>query len=780
MTRVKVMIAVSVALAVAGLIVWRGLRREPTAGSGESGRSGAGREATSATSAACAQCHPEQHRRWQGSHHQLAMQPAEEATVLADFGGARFTYAGVTSTFFRRDGKYLVRTDGSDGRLQDYEVSYTFGVTPLQQYLIALPGGRLQALSIAWDSRPKSEGGQRWFHLYPRERIASDDELHWTQPAQNWNFMCAECHSTDVRKRYVAAEDRYETTWAELNVACEACHGPGSAHVAWAERANRGGAGAADHGLIVKMDRRAARLWAMDAGTGIARWAGSAPPGRGEVEACGRCHARGSPIAEPYVHGRPLADTHRVSLLEEGLYHADGQIQDEVYEYGSFLQSRMYASGVTCSDCHDPHSLKLRAPGNAVCAGCHLPERFDTPAHHHHKAGSPGALCVSCHMPGRTYMVVDPRRDHSLRVPRPDVSQRLGTPEACTGCHRNRTPRWAADVLGKWYGPTRWTRPHYGDTLQLGRQGGPGAGPALAALARDGTAPAIVRATALALLLRRPTQGLEPAVRTGLADGDPLVRAAAAGALEALPPEVARPLGLPLLADPVRSVRIEAARSLAGVPASQLTGEERERLDRGLAEYRAAQLVNSDRPWAHLNVALVEGRRGSPERAEAALRDALRLDRRFVPAYVNLADLMRARGRDDDGERLLRTGLSLARDNADLLHALGLLHARQRRIDEALRALGRAAELRPDIPRFAYVYAIALNSTGRADRALAVLEAIHRRHPGDVEVLLALVTINRDRGALAAAREWARQLAPLAPGQPEIQRLLRELGVPPA
>ena len=412
--------------------------------------------------------------------------------------------------------------------------------------------------------------------------------------------MCAECHSTDLRKRYVAAEDRYETTWAELNVSCEACHGPGSAHVAWAERTKRGGAvGTAEkRGLIVKMDRRAARRWAMNPGTGIAQWAGTASPGRGEVEACGRCHARRSTIVEPYVHGRPLADTHRAALLDEGLYHADGQIRDEVYEYGSFLQSKMYARGVTCSDCHDPHSLRLRASGNAVCATCHLTDRFDTPAHHHHKTGSAGAQCVNCHMPTKTYMIVDPRRDHSLRVPRPDLSARLGAPDACTGCHKDRTAAWADEAIARWPGASRRGTPHYGEAIALGRRGGPGAQQALSGLARDAAAPAIARATALTLLGARSGGGARATVEAGLGDADPLVRAAAMGALEGAGPEIARSLGFRLLADPVLSVRLEAARVLAGLPANQLTGEERERLERGVAEYRAAQLVNADRPWA--------------------------------------------------------------------------------------------------------------------------------------------------------------------------------------
>src|SRR5262245_5255049 len=184
---------------------------------------------------ACAGCHPQEHVRWSASDHARAMQMASEATVLGDFGDRRLSHAAITSTFFRRGGKFMIRTDGPDGKLADFEIKYTFGLRPLQQYLIELPGGRLQALSIAWDARSREAGGQRWFHLYPNERIDFRDELHWTRRQQNWNYMCADCHSTNVRKNYDAAADRYATTWSEINVACEACHGPGSLHVSRAE-----------------------------------------------------------------------------------------------------------------------------------------------------------------------------------------------------------------------------------------------------------------------------------------------------------------------------------------------------------------------------------------------------------------------------------------------------------------------------------------------------------------------------------------------------------------
>ena len=221
------------ALLLAGLVLL------PSCGSREEGstleEAGSTPEATYVGREACSSCHSTENRLWEGSHHDLAMQVADKFTVLGDFDDATFTYNDITSTFFQRGGKFFIRTDGPDGNLEDYEIAYTFGAVPLQQYLIEFPDGRYQVSSLCWDTRPAEEGGQRWFHLYPDAAIDHEDELHWTSPNQNWNFMCAECHSTDLKKRFLANEKRFDTTYSEINVSCEACHGPGSLHVEWAD-----------------------------------------------------------------------------------------------------------------------------------------------------------------------------------------------------------------------------------------------------------------------------------------------------------------------------------------------------------------------------------------------------------------------------------------------------------------------------------------------------------------------------------------------------------------
>jgi Tfp pilus assembly protein PilF len=736
--------------------------------------------------AKCAGCHPKEAEAYRGSDHARAMEPATAESVLGDFDNARFTHRGATSTFFRRDGRFFVRTDGPDGKPGDFPVAYTFGADPLQQYLVPFPDGRLQALGMAWDSRPKAQGGQRWFHLYPRERLTPSDPLHWTGREQTWNVQCAECHSTDLQKHYDLGRKGYDTRWAELTVSCEACHGPGAAHVAWAEArpagAPRAPAGAT--GLVVRLGAFGAEgRWIMkDLDRGVAEWSGPARSAA-EVEMCARCHARRRAIVDPYPYGKPFLDTHVPALLEAGLYHADGQILGEVYEYGSFVQTRMFRAGVTCADCHDPHGLAPRRGGNAVCTPCHHPARFDVPSHHRHRPGSEAARCVACHMPARTYMQVDPRRDHSFRVPRPDLSVALGTPDVCTGCHRERSAAWAAAQVVAWHGRTgRARRPHFAPALDAGRRGLPTAGTALAALAIDAEQPGIARATALALLPEYLSAASMPAVEAALGDGDPLVRAAAVGALEALAPEVRVRLAAPRLRDPVRAVRLAAAHALADTARSALETAQQADFERALAELIASEAVNADRPEAHVNLATLSARLGRPADSESELRTALVLDPGFVPALVNLADLFRAQGRDADGERFLEGALRAVPDSAEVLHSLGLLRVRQGRRSEALDLLRRAAERRPESVRFAYVYAVARHSTGDAAGAIATLEAAHRRRPASRDVLVALVTYLREQGDARAALGYAERLRTLAPEDPGVRGLVeslrREAGAP--
>ena len=392
----------------------------------------------------CAECHAQQAQDWQGSDHDRALDLATPDTVLGDFNDQRFERNGITSRMFRRGDEFFVETEGPTGQTEVFRVKYALGVRPLQQYMVELPGGRVQVLRISWDSTKNV-----WFYVPPpdvvEEKLEPGDPLHWTGAGQNWNHTCADCHSTDLHKAFDLSTESYHTSYAEIDVSCESCHGPGSLHVELAEAKSL--------------------FWDRRIGYGLAQLKGK--DAKPQLDACARCHSRRQQLKEDYVAGSELLDHYEPSLLHEGLYHSDGQILDEVYVYGSFLQSKMHREGVRCTDCHDPHTTELKFPGNRLCSQCHLPGKYDVPAHHHHPVDSPGASCVECHMPETTYMVVDPRRDHSIRVPRPDLSVELGTPNACNRCHTKTEEDAGARLWCEPAGLGRKRAPGVGDGHQL-------------------------------------------------------------------------------------------------------------------------------------------------------------------------------------------------------------------------------------------------------------------------------------------------------------------------
>ncbi|MDH4125850.1 MAG: tetratricopeptide repeat protein [Gammaproteobacteria bacterium] len=696
------------------------------------------------------------------------MQEADETTVLGDFDKAAFDYYGSETLFYRDNGRFMVRTANAGGQAENFQVTHTFGISPLQQYLVELPHGRLQALPFAWDTRAASEGGQRWFHLYPQENIASGDELHWTGRLQNWNYMCAECHSTNLRANYDAASDSFATSWSEIDVSCEACHGPASLHVAEASN----GSFSSSKGLQLSLDDHGRASWQMNMQTGIAERTELALLQTRQPEACGRCHSRRGVISSNYEFGKPLADTHRVALLDSELYFDDGQIRDEVYVYGSFVQSRMYRAGVTCSDCHDPHSLQLLSgPGSEpsdVCARCHLAEKFSTATHHHHAQGD--VACVDCHMPARDYMVIDPRRDHSFRVPRPDLSLVSNAPNACGNCHAERGSAWAAAAASTWWGTPA---SHFATAFAAARQGA--ANPALQAVAGDTGLPGIVRATALARFSTPLAQADAVAIQTGLADPDPMLRMAALRAARYLPPDALLRLATPLLRDAIRSVRIEATLSLATVH-EYLSGNS------GFAaaanEFRAAQRAVTSQPEGHIALGDFESAMGNPEQAVKHYATALAMDPGFVGSRLNYADALRRFGDEPGAEALLRGGLAHDPSSAELHHALGLLLVRTERAADGLAELRQAAELAPDNPRFAYVFGVALYSLGEIDAALRALHQARQRFSQDFDIAWALVTMSRDSGNIEAARKIVDELAQQWPDNENVSTLRDSLRSP--
>jgi predicted CXXCH cytochrome family protein len=698
----------------------------------------------------CGACHEAAATAWKSSHHALAMQLPSPEAMRGDFADKVFRYFGESTRFRRRLDHYEVETIGvsrESGGIrigkQSYEIKYAFGVEPLQQYLVDIGGGYLQALPFAYDTRAKEEGRGRWFHLHPKEHVKVGDELHWTATSYNWNKNCADCHSTDVHKNYDSVADRYDTRYGEISVGCEACHGPASRHVEQAERHRFD----ADKGWARRFAAQRDRFWEFREGKPIAQLAGSLDAGQGarvdEVDACAPCHARRSDTGGD---SSALHDRYRVELLESDAYFADGQVRDEVFEYGSFVQSKMYRAGVVCSDCHEPHAGSLRAPGNSLCTRCHSSTRYDTPRHHLHREGTPGSECVQCHMPSRTFMEIDERRDHRLGLPRPDLSLELGVPNACTtACHakkpapdRRSADAWAKIIIEQNFGserPKTFARAlHAARGLQLG------AADQLLEVTRDASFPPIARATAL-LELRAYPDAIEPSLAVHAKDPNPLVRRALAELAESAPdPHVQTALARPALSDAARTVRLGAVRALLDVPRDAWPTSDRKAFERARSELRSSLEFNADRPEVWLDLArlrLAEGPTdevATAKEVEAMLRRAIALDPALAAGYIALADFLRTRDRDREALELLTRGIEKCRDRAPLEHALGLAYVRLGERREGLEHLRRAHEAAPDSSRLGYVYAMGLYETGDRKAAIALLERLHTRFEGDLEI----------------------------------------------
>ncbi len=717
-----------------------------------------------APEASCLDCHESQVAQWKDSDHAWAMRHATPDNVLGDFKDASFDEAGVKARFFRKGDAFFANLEGEDGKPTDVKILYTFGHYPLQQYLVEHSRGRLQALTLAWDSRPKGEGGQRWFSLYPGQRFATSDPLHWTGRYQNWNAMCADCHSTALSKGYDDKSDSFSTSWHEQTVGCQACHGPSQNHVTWANQHKAGGsAKAPDDHYGLGVDTKAL---------------GS----KGQVEQCAFCHSRRQGLGTGQMPGHPQLDQSLPTTLRTSLYHADGQIDGEVYEFDSFTQSKMFAAGVGCSDCHNPHSTKIKLEGNALCVQCHNPQpptsrfpslqakEYDNKAHHHHEPGSAGAQCVNCHMPTKTYMVVDPRRDHSLRIPRPDLAAKTASPDACTSCHQGKQPAWAAKAIDSWYDKPQ--RPaHYGESFQAVRSGQGNALELLGALLTDKEKAAIVRATAAEQLADLGLPAL-PSLRLALKDESALVRAYAVSGFVNTPPMARQDDLLPLLQDPSLAVRDEAIRALADIPLDRLPEAERAGFQRQLADYERRLRGNADLPGGRLNLAVLLTRQGRQQEAMAEYRQALRMDPYFVPARVNLVTLASATQQLDEAETLLREGLALDKmptsDHGNLAYMLALLLVERGKTEEAVNWLDKAATELPGNVRIRYNQGLLLSQLNRRDEALSALRAGLEQAPEDPDLLYTLIYLHAIAGEQDEAFGYVKRMRKAAPQDPRL------------
>jgi tetratricopeptide (TPR) repeat protein len=713
----------------------------------------------------CRDCHKNEYDKWLDSHHDHAMDVADEKTVLGDFGNTVLEAHGVTSRFYRKDGRYYVLTQGPGGEMGEFEITHTFGWYPLQQYLVPFPGGRWQCLPIAWDVREK-----RWYHLVPDSPPDFEDWLYWTNAGQNWNGMCAECHSTNLKKNYSPDTDAYQTTWSDIDVGCEACHGPGSRHAEWAELPDMARPQVENYELVVKTSELGSRSL---------------------VELCAPCHSRRAALGD-YTHAEPdLLDSLLPSLLNESLYFTDGQILEEVYVYGSFTQSKMYHRDVRCSDCHDVHSVKLLKEGNDLCLQCHRAGEYDTKRHHFHKKkgekGEPvkssdgkvlfgvgtGADCVQCHMPGRQYMVIDYRPDHSIRIPRPELSMKLGTPNACNRCHPDKTDKWSDESMTKWYGPGR--RPHYGTVIEAGRKRLPEARNGLIRLAGDPLYPVIVRATALSLLAAFPGKDTTEAFQLALMDDEALIRRTAIDSLNLNDDKALADVIGPILYDPVKAVRIEAAQKLAGEPTKLLTPEQRQVFESALGEFEESMTYSADFAFGRYNLGNLYTALNRPEEAIRSYEVAIKIDDLFYPAKMNLAMLYNQRGENERAEVLLREVVGAHPELYDAAYSLGLLLAEMKQYVEAAEFLERAAKGLPERPRIQYNLGLVLQHLRRYVEAEAALRAALPLAPDNMDYLYALADYYVKRGQLKKAESMAKQMIEKHPNQRMGHELLQAI-----
>ncbi len=698
----------------------------------------------------CVSCHAKEMHEWKGSHHDEAMMVADEQSVKADFNHTTFNYNGIISTFYKKEGKFMVQTDGEDGKLHTYEIAYTFGVYPLQQYMIKFPNGKVQVLDPTWDNRSKAEGGQRWYHIHKDDNVTAGDPLHWTGPNMNWNYMCADCHSTNLKKNYDMKTKSYHTTWDSINVSCEACHGPASEHIAWTKNHDKN---VSYRGFPLSLTKPKGQ-WIEQNAT-LKSFIQTQ-----ELNVCAKCHSRRTQLDDNFVAGDDFHEHYLPVGLDNSLYFADGKIEDEVYVYNSFLQSKMYSEGVTCSDCHNPHTLNRKGVGDSVCFSCHQSSTYTATSHHKHKVGGKGSSCIACHMPARIYMGIDSRNDHSFRVPRPDISVKMKhIPNACTLCHSDKDAQWATNSMKKWYGKIPIGHQNFADAIHDLRVNAQNAPKSLYAILTSDMS-TIAKATATEYLGNYPSRQTYTTTLQMLRNSNVMIRRSALQALEAFPIKMRVKEVFKALLDPAKLVRMEAGRQLASFSLGQLDEEKKALLSKAMDEYEKSLLFTAERPESQLSLALYYTHTHKIKEAEKAYKEALALQVRFVPAYINYSDFLVNENRSDEAFALLEKGVKLLPNMAILHHALGLYYVRNKEKEKAIVSLKKAVALDSDNARFSYVYAVSVGETNPKE-AIGILEKVYPKHTGDRQIVSALVYYSKQNAEIEKSLMYEKKMKAL-------------------
>ncbi len=692
-------------------------------------------------------CHEDQYHKWEKSHHAYAMMEADSSTVKADFNNTKYSKDGVDFRFFTKNNRYWVNTKSPEGPYKDFEVKYTFGVEPLQQYLVSLPGGKLQALGTAWDTDKN-----KWFHLYDHLKLTHNEWINWSGGAMNWNTMCAQCHTTYLEKNFDETANAFDTKWKSINVSCEACHGAGKDHI--------------DYIASEKYHKEETKV------EGSHMQMTSNTPAKMLVNSCAPCHSRRGQLTEVYDHDGDYFDHFLPSLLIDGLYHADGQIQDEVYVYGSFTQSKMYHNNVTCTNCHDAHTTKIKFQDNNLCLQCHEPS-YDSQEHHFHPKETAGAECVNCHMPGKHYMGNDFRRDHSLRVPRPDLSAKYGTPNACNDCHDDKSAEWAAQQVEKWHGKERPY--HFSEDLILGRRREPEYIADLMKMLADTAQPVIARATAIQYMHDTPAQGVHQTIATQLENPEPLIRVQAVRSMADLPADQRISLVAPRLNDATRAVRVAAADVLLDAPASQIPTVYQQYFHKARQEYFEYLQANVDSRDGQFAMGQYYDRLNQHKQAEKYYLMALRQDSLYNMSRLNLGVLYNKMGNNDKALLMYEEVIKLEPDYAPAYYSLGLLYAELNRLDKTVEYLKKTISLMPENLRAHYNLGLALQNLGKPQEAEKVYLAALQTAPNYWEMHHAIAILYYQQKNFAKAGHHADILVEQFPNDNNLRGLQAQI-----
>ncbi|MEL4454708.1 tetratricopeptide repeat protein [Lutimonas vermicola] len=672
----------------------------------------------------CTTCHQEAFKDWKGSHHDKAMQLVDDTTVLGDFNDVKVSLDGVSYFFYKKESGFFVKTIELDGSENEYKITYVFGLTPLQQYIVDFKDGKKQVLRVTWDTLEK-----KWFHQYAGDEIIITDWLHWSRGAQNWNTMCAECHSTNLKKNYFVEKDSFHTTYSSINVSCESCHGPGEKHINWAN------SGQTDKNMqvILGNDQQA------------------------QMNMCAPCHARRVKLTKDLIPGLNFEDQYMVQNISSQFYHLDGQILEEDYVYGSFLQSKMHAQGIKCGDCHNVHSNKLKMTGNQLCLQCHVPDTYDAPQHHFHEANTEASRCINCHMTGRYYMGNDFRRDHSFRIPRPDQSVEYGTPNACSECHNDKSEEWAAEWVVNWYGKER--RPHFSDYLLISNQPelNPRERQKLDTFINDLNYPAIARSTVINNLSYTNEEQLK-SLLTALNDSSAVVRYNALMQFRTMSPQDRIAVAQKHMVDSIRLVRIGSAQLVIGFEGDDWTESEKLSLFKAREELEEMLYSNADFSTGRLQLGDYFMQANDYRSAIKHYEMALKMDSLLYPVYTNLATAYSINQQMDKALETLNTWMDKQPDAGRPYYLRALLHFELGNNEIGEQDLKMAIDLDPQDSRSMYNLATYYYQIKEYQRAEIQVKKALGIEPGNQEIKYLYALILKELGKIQEANQLMKEI----------------------